>query len=238
MHIDDDEVDDDEVDDDEDIEDDETDETDDTQTSKFLEVIDETDEIRENSELDELDEDDDTYTILDEDELREIDETDIVDEIDDDEIHNEQLEIDDVELFNDEDDETLDEFNEVLEDDEMLCEISSDCFLLQESSIILIEQYVQSDETDEIDETEIEATATHDSHIDVRDEIEQIDDVLYSSIEIQLNNEQSTIVDEIDDCDDEHMLVIIADRQFHIELQVEAIEQLEVVKFADLHIKK
>lgn len=184
--------------------------------------------------IDELDEIDDIDDI----DIRELDENDETDETDSsfDELDEQSTEIeieledDDFEFWNDENDDVDDVDDDLDEIDEMLCAICSDCFFLQEYSTIVIEWFVQDDETDENDDVENDIDViVHIQQTDDLDEMVLIDDVLWLYIEIQLNNEQSTIQSDWNDCDDVRMIDTAIEEI--VVSQIDVIEMIEVVWF-------
>ena len=220
--------DDDEVDDDEDIETVETDELDDVIHINLDQIQSEIDEIRATGERDETDDDLD-IDIRELDDNDETDETDSFNDDNDDVIQTIELERDDVEYWNDENDDVDDmTLDEQLEDDEMLFQICSDCFCLQESLTIQIEWFVQDDEIDENDELDTELVVIVDTQlIDDLDEMVLIDDVLWLYIEQKFINEQSTIQNDWNDCDDVRIQTIMIEDI--VVLQIELIETIEAV---------
>lgn len=112
----------------------------------------------------------------------------------------------------------------------MLFQICSDCSCLQEYLTIAIEWFVQNDETDENDDVDTEQVVIVDiQQTDDLDEMVRTDDVLWLYIEILLNNEQSTIQNDWNDCDDVRMThTMIEDI---VVSQIDVIEMIEVVWF-------
>ena len=223
-----------EVDDDDDEFARETDETDDIE---FLEArliiiqwtdeIDETDETVESGEDDETDDTTDTDMLLD---VREIDETDIFDEIDENLLDDvivcltDTLELDEIESSNDEtDDEVIEQCQRNDDNDEMqsIICIDSDCMLATYSTM----WFVQNDDNDEIDD--VIQCRVHTHLDDEIDDVEPIDEKFSSDISEILFNDVLMWVDEADDVDEALLEVEINDVR-------ELLELIDVVWFAKL----